>query len=451
MEQIPLVNIEAEQSALGSCLIGGLPAVLQSKEILSTSDFYREQHRMIYENICTLVDNNKPVDIIALAESLGKQLDKIGGYGYLVTIANTVPNSDNLKHYAEIVKKKSVARQEIENRRQEIDQLYKEEDPYEVIGQANLKAADITSHKTKTSIVHAKQIGIKVFEGIGERKESNGIPGIPTGFRDLDLKTGGLRGNKLIILAARPSMGKTTFALNIARQVAFTEKKNTLIFSLEMTAEELIEKLMVMEAGVDQGRIQNIRTITESDWSKLGNALNAIAESTLYIVDTKSKINDLTNQARFFRATHDLGLIIIDYLQLLDPAKKTDNRNNDVSDISKALKQLARELNIPILALSQLSRAVEHRENKIPSLADLRESGSLEQDADIVEFLYREDYYNKDKPQTDPSITQLILAKNRGGPLGLIEMQFTKNQSRFNLLEQHMTAAGDNKERRGPH
>lgn len=431
---VPVYNQDAEKAILGNCLLDKL-VLLETREILTAADFYFEKHRYIFEKILELDDQKKTVDIITLQEII--EIDKIGGVPYLLSLVNQTPSIANNKQYIEIVKAKSIARQKIAECNETIKKLQDEEDPFEVISQSMVNDSKLIGDNRKSSIIHAKERVNKVYAQLEERRETNGIVGISTGFSDLDRKIGGLRDGLLILLAARPAMGKTTLALNIAKYTAFKIKKPTLFVSLEMTNDQLIEKMLAEDANLDSNILQNTMKLTDHDWKQLGNAAARIYNSQLYLDDThRCKASELAIRLRRFKSLHDLGLVIIDYIQILAP-ERHGGRNAEVTETSGILQGLAKELNIPILALSQLSREVEKRPNKIPMLADLRESGSLEQDAAQVMFLYREDYYKPEDypPNNDPSLTNLIIAKNRFGPLGVVDFHFHKAKSRFSLVE----------------
>jgi replicative DNA helicase len=433
-----LIDIDAERSTLGSCFTGGLPTVYEVQEILESTDFFEERHRVIWESVARIINKKNPFDIMTVADELGNDLDKIGGRGYLIDLMNLTPSFTNAKHYAGIVKAKSIARQKKVECDETTRHLIDGGDPYEIVSKSMAADSKLLGTNQKTGIAHVKNRVMQVYDQIGERRENNGIVGIETGYRDLDYRIGGLRKGLFIILAARPAMGKTTFALNgIAKNTAFKFKIPTVFVSLEMTNDQLIEKLMVEDAGINSYMLQNTTLLKDNDWSQLGKATNNISESQLYLDDSnRIKASELANRLRRFKSMNDLGLVIVDYIQIMAPERRGD-RNSEVSETSGILQGLAKELNVPIVALSQLSRDVERREDKTPMLADLRDSGTLEQDAAQVMFLYRDDYYhpNKYPPNNDPSLTNLIIAKNRFGPLGVIDFNFYKSKSKFTLLD----------------
>lgn len=436
MERIPPQNIDAERSALGSMLLDK-EAIINVVELLKPEDFYREAHRVIFEVVVHLSSKGEPVDIITVSEELKQRnmLDKIGGIAYLTSLANAVPTAANAVHYAKIVEEKSLLRSIISVCTHIVGMGYEASEEVDtILDEAEKKIFQITQKRNVKGYTSLRSILIDTFERIEQLYESKGgVTGLSTGFQDFDRMTAGLQPSDLIILAARPAMGKTTFALNIASHIAMEAKLPVIMFSLEMSKEQLAIKMLCSEAGVDNQRIRT-GTLLDTDWPKLSHALGKLSDSMMYIDDTPGcTVMDIRAKARRIKSEHGLGLILIDYLQLMQGRGKTENRQQEVSEISRSLKSLARELHVPIISLSQLSRAVESRTDKKPGLADLRESGSLEQDADIVMFLYREDYYN---PETDrKGITDLIIAKHRNGPVGSIGMFFKKETGKFMGLD----------------
>jgi replicative DNA helicase len=438
IDRIPPQNIEAERSTLGSMLLDK-EAIYKGSEILKPDDFYREAHRVIFEVVAHLANKGEPVDIITVSEELKQRnmLDKIGGIAYLTTLANSVPTAANIEHYARIVEEKSILRAVITAASNIVAMGYAGTEEISVIlDDAEKQIFQISQKRNVKGFVSLKNILIETFERIEKIYESKGgVTGVSSGFADLDRMTAGLQPSDLIILAARPSMGKTTFALNIARNVAVDSKIPVVVFSLEMSKEQLALKLLCSEAGVDNQRIRT-GTLMDNDWPRLSYALGRLSDSNIFIDDTPGLTAlEIRSRTRRIKAEHGLGLIVIDYLQLMQSRNRSENRQQEVSEISRSLKSLARELAVPVISLSQLSRAVEQRTDKKPYLADLRESGSLEQDADMVAFLYREDYYN---PESDKkNITELIIAKQRNGPVGTVELLFQKEFSKFVGLEKY--------------
>ncbi|NLY88511.1 MAG: replicative DNA helicase [Firmicutes bacterium] len=438
LERIPPQNLDAERSALGAMFLDR-EAIYRAMEVLRPDDFYKDAHRHIYQTVLDLADKGEPVDLVTVTEALrqSKRLDEVGGVTYLTELANAVPTAAHIDHYARIVEEKSLLRRLIHAAGEIMAAGYEaREEVEEILDEAERKIFSIANRRSGRSISSLKQILIEAFEQIEYLYESKGaVTGVPTGFADFDRITAGLQPSDLIILAARPSMGKTTFALNIAENAAVRLKIPVAIFSLEMSKEQLAIKLLCAEAGVNNQRIRT-GNLEEEDWPRLSHALGRLSEAKIFIDDSPNiSAWEIRAKARRIKAEYGLGLIIIDYLQLMQSRYRTENRQQEVSEISRSLKALARELSTPVLALSQLSRAVEQRPGKKPSLADLRESGSLEQDADLVCFLYREDYYD---PETEKkNITELIVAKHRNGPTGKVEFFFQKEFSKFVSIEKY--------------
>lgn len=432
VERVPPQNIEAERSTLGSMLLDK-EAVYRAQEMLGSEDFYREAHRVVFEAVVHLVTKGEPVDIITVSEELKQRgmLEKIGGLSYLTTLANAVPTAANVEYYAKIVKEKSLLRSLIRVSTDIVGMGYESSQEVDVIlDEAEKQIFQITQTRSVKGFVQLKNILAATFERIEKLYETKGgVTGLPTGFMDLDRMTAGFQPADLIILAARPSMGKTTFALNIASHAAIDLKIPVVVFSLEMSKEQLALKMLCSEAGVDNQRIRT-GTLLDDDWPKLSNALGRLSDSMMFLDDSSgATVMDIRAKCRRIKSEYGLGMVIIDYLQLMTSRGKTENRQQEVSDISRSLKAMARELDVPVVALSQLSRAVEQRTDKRPGLADLRESGSLEQDADIVAFLYRDDYYNHETERKN--ITDLIVAKQRNGPIGQVEFFFQKEYGKF--------------------
>jgi replicative DNA helicase len=443
IERIPPQNIDAEKSTLGSMLLEK-DAIFAAQEILKPEDFYREAHRHIFQAIAALSGRGEPVDLVTVAEELRQRnlLEQVGGASYLASLANCVPTAANVEHYAKIVEEKSILRALISASTRVAQMGYDANLEVEtILDEAERAIFQITQKRNVQGFVSLRSILIEAFNRIEQLyTQKGGITGIPTGYADLDRLTSGWQPSDLIIIAARPSMGKTTFTLNLAQQAAVDMKIPVIYFSLEMSKEQLAQKLLCAEAGVDSQRLRTGQLV-ESDWPQLSYALGRLSEATMFIDDTPGiSAMEIRAKARRIKAEHNLGLIVIDYLQLMQSRARSENRQQEVAEISRSLKALARELAVPVIACSQLSRAVEQRAQKVPSLADLRESGSLEQDADIVAFLYRDDYYN---PDTDKkNITELIIAKHRNGPTGSIELFFRKEHSKFESLDKYRRPAG---------
>lgn len=435
--KIPPQNIDAEKSLLGAVLIDE-ETLADITEHVTLRDFYEKRHSMIYDAMMRLYEKRKPVDLLTLTDELKrkKELEDVGGSAYLTELTNYVPTSAHAESYAEIVAQKAVRRRLIKASG-EISEMGFNEDSttQELLQQAEAELFAVSDQSLKQDLVSIETILTDSFDRMEELHRNKGqLRGVRTGYRDLDNMTAGLQRSDLIILAARPAMGKTTLVTNLAYNVATIAKQSVIFFSLEMSKEQLVDRMLADASGVDAW---NIRTgnLSEDDFSKLSDAMGEMAEAPIYIDDTPGvSVLEMRTKAR--RAAHEapLGLIIVDYLQLMQGSgRDSGNRVQEVSEISRGLKLLARELNVPVIALSQLSRSVESRTPQIPQLSDLRESGSIEQDADIVMFIYREAYYN---PDTDrENITDLIIAKHRNGPTGKVELYFHPERLRFMSLD----------------
>jgi len=435
--KIPPQNLDAEKSLLGAVLIDE-ETLADVSEHASAKDFYDKRHAAIYAAMIRLYERHKPVDLLTLTDELTKkdELDMIGGSAYLTELTNYVPTAAHAEAYAEMVAQKAIRRRLI-RASAEIGELgYAEDaDVQELLQKAEQELFSVSDQSLKQDLVSIEQILTDSFDRMEELHRNKGaLRGVRTGWRDLDNMTAGLQRSDLIILAARPAMGKTTLVTNLAYNVATVAKQPVLFFSLEMSKEQLVDRMLADASGVDAW---NIRTgnLSDEDFSKLSEAMGEMAEAPIYLDDTPGlSVMDMRTKAR--RAAHDapLGLIIVDYLQLMQGSGKDNgNRVQEVSEISRGLKLIAREMNVPVIALSQLSRSAENRSPQIPQLADLRESGSIEQDADIVMFIYREAYYN---PETErENITDLIIAKHRNGPVGKVELYFHPERLRFMSLD----------------
>lgn len=439
---VPPQNIEAEQSVLGAMLIEkeAIPKVM---EILRDTDFYREAHRVIFNAMLELYNKNEAVDMITVTEILKRdnKLEDVGGIAYVTSLANTVPTAANVTYHASIIEEKSILRQLVSVSTQIASMGYEANDDVKnIIDSAESKILEISNRKKTADFTPINEIVLDSFKSIEALMgNKNGLTGLPTGFEDLDNLTSGLHGSDFIILAARPSMGKTAFALNVVQNVAIRAAKKVggapktvAFFSLEMSKEQLVQRMLCAEANIDSQRLR-IGELRDEDWAMLINTADTLSSANIYIDDTAGiTAMDMRSRARRLKAEHGLDLIVVDYLQLMQGSGKKNNsgdRQQEVSEISRSLKALARELDVPVIALSQLSRSVEARQVKRPMLSDLRESGSLEQDADIVAFLYREDYYN---PETEnKNITELIIAKHRNGPVDTVNLFFHKQYTKF--------------------
>ena len=438
IDRLPPQSIEAEQAVLSAMLIKK-EAIAEVTQLLKPEDFYRDAHRVVFDTIIELFNSNEPADIITVTEELKKkgQLDKVGGISFVTALANAVPTAANVMYHANMVREKSDLRNLI-NTATEIASMGYEasDDVADVIDKSEKMIMEVASRQNVGAFTPMRDIIVTAFDKINLLYESKGnITGLRCGFTDLDKLTSGLQPSDLILVAARPSMGKTAFTLNIASNVALKEKKSVAFFSLEMSKEQLVHRMLCSEGGIDSQKLRN-GDIPASVWPNLMATADKLASAPIYIDDTAGiTVMELRSKARRLKAEHGLDLIVIDYLQLMQGRtgkNSSDNRQQEISEISRSLKALARELNVPVIALSQLSRSVESRQIKRPMLSDLRESGSLEQDADIVMFLYREDYYD---PETaNKNITEVIVAKHRNGPVDTVKMFFKKEYTRFNDL-----------------
>ncbi len=441
--RLPPQNIEAEQSALGSLMLDK-EAIIQIADILKPDDFYRGIHSNIYQTMLDLYEKNEPIDLLSLTNRLEgkKQLEEIGGVSYLTSLVNLVPTAAHVVHYAKIIKHKKTLRDLIDASHQITQLSYEEpEDVESLVDTAEQKVFGISQQSVSQKFLLIKETLAEAFERIDKLHRGEEITrGVPTGFTDLDNHLSGLQKSDLIILASRPSLGKTSMALDFARHIAIKDKIPVAIFSIEMSKEQLTDRLICSQAEVDSWRMRTGRLSGEgpdNDFQRIQQALDDLSTAPIFIDDTPSPtIMQMRTMARRLQAEHNLGLIIIDYLQMIQPRNPSDSPVQQVTEISRCLKALARELNLPILALSQLSRAVESRSPAIPKLSDLRESGSLEQDADVVIFIYRED---KDRTNTDrKNIADIIVAKHRNGPTGKAELFFNESQVSFKSLEKYL-------------
>jgi len=441
IQRIPPNNIEAEQSVLGAMLLDK-EAISTATEYISGDDFYREAHKEIFEAIVDIYNRGEPVDLITLTEKLKTRntLEAVGGITFLTNLMDAVPTTHNVKYYAKIVEDKSLLRKLIKSSNEIIQKSYQaEEDIGEIIDDAEKGIFNISLKRSTQGFVHLKNILNANFDRIEQLYLNKGkITGVPTGFHDLDNKLSGLQKSDLILIAARPSMGKSSFMMNIVQHAAVREKTTTAIFSLEMSKEQLTQRLLCSEALIDAHRLR-IGDINEDEWVKLARAMGPLSEAPIYIDDTPSiSITEMRAKCRRLKLEHDLGLIVIDYLQLMQGKGYAESRQQEISEISRSLKALAREINVPVVALSQLSRAPEMRADHRPVLSDLRESGAIEQDADVVMFLYRDEYYHPDTEKKN--IGEINISKQRNGPTGTIELIWLGQFTKFVNKEKHITA-----------
>lgn len=430
-------SLEAEQSVIGS-MIMDREAVMAASEILTTEDFYHKQYGILFEAMLELFNDGQPVDLVTLQNRLKEKNvpPEVSSLEYVGNIVAAVPTSANIKYYANIVKEKALLRELIRTTEGIENAAYAQKDPVEdILADTEKSIFTLLQNQGGGDYVPIKDVVLNALEKIQLVAKTKGnVTGIPTGFIDLDYKMSGLQPSDLILVAARPSMGKTAFVLNIAQYVAFHEDECTAIFSLEMSKEQLVNRLFALESHVDAQLLRS-GNLADSDWEKLIEGAGTIGKSKLIIDDTPGiSISELRSKCRKYKLEHDLKLIIIDYLQLMSGSGRgSDSRQQEISDISRSLKSLARELNVPVIALSQLSRAVEQRPEHRPMLSDLRESGAIEQDADVVMFIYRDDYYNKDSDMK--GIAEINIAKQRNGPIGTVNLVWLPQYTKFANME----------------
>lgn len=431
--KVPPHDIEAEQAVIGSMLTDK-DAVMLAVEKLKSDNFYRDDNKAIFEAMINLYSKSEPVDLITVKDELETMglFDKIGGMEYLALLPAKVPTTANVEKYITIVQEKATLRYLIKTANEIIELGYDgTEDVEDIMNGAEKKIFDLIQNKNKSGFSPIKDVlieSITKLEELYNRKQH--ITGVATGFSELDYMTTGLHGSELILLAARPAMGKSAFALNIAANAAIKTNVPVAIFNLEMSKEQLVDRILSSEAMVDSNKIRTGK-LEEEDWGKVANVLGTLSESNIFIDDTPGiTVMEIRNRCRKLKIEKDIGLVIIDYLQLVQGSnKRNGTREQEIAEISRSLKIMAKELNVPVIALSQLSRAVEQREDHRPMLSDLRESGSIEQDADIVMFLYRDDYYNKDSEDKD--LTEVIIAKHRGGSTGKVKLLWMGNYTKF--------------------
>ena len=431
----PPQNISAEQAALGSMLLQE-DAVLRGVDILRPEDFYKKSHQIIFKCILELFEKSRGVDLVTLTEELNRinLLEDIGGVTYLTNLINSVPTAANIEYYIKIIEEKSILRNLIISATKIISMGYEEkEDAKILLDKAEHLIFEVSERNLGQSFVPIKEIlqdSFEKIESLYHRGEF--ITGVPSGFDEFDDITTGFQPSELIVIAGRPGMGKTAFCMTIAQYIAVSKSIPVALFSLEMSKSQLVQRMLCSEARVDAHNLRKGR-LAESDWPTLSMAAGRLASAPIFIDDTAGiSCLEIKAKARRLKAQHNLGLVIIDYLQLISSSGRVENRQQEISEISRSLKGLARELNVPVIAVSQLSRAVEQRERKRPRLSDLRESGAIEQDADLVVFLYREEYY---KPKTErKGIAEVIISKQRNGPTGQIDLAFVKEYAKFENL-----------------
>jgi len=435
--KLPPQNLEAEMAVIGALLLDK-DAILSVVEILSGDDFYDNRNATIYRAIVSLFEKRTPIDMVTLTDQLEKEkeLTNVGGNNHIVSIVNSTPSAANVTHWANIVRNKAVLRRLITSAVTISDLGFdEEEDVSAVLDKAEQSLFAVSQKFFRQKFIPIKDVLTEAFDRIDKiHKEKGALRGLSTGFRDLDAKLAGLQKSDLIILAARPSMGKTSLALNMAEQIAVEEKTPVAFFSLEMSKEQLVDRLISSQAGVDSWKLRT-GNLSDDDFPKIGYAMGTLSEAPFFIDDSPGlNVTEIRAKARRLQMEQPLGVIFVDYLQLIEGRTRSGdaNRVQEISEISRSLKTLARELNVPVVAMSQLSRAVEHRNDRRPQLSDLRESGSIEQDADVVMFIYREDYYEENSEKK--GVTEILIRKHRNGPIGNVELYFNAEQMRFRDL-----------------
>jgi len=437
--KLPPQNLEAERSVLGALLIDN-DVVFKISDILKSEDFYKNEHKIIYEAMMDLSQNHQPIDVLTLTDLLEKRkkLKEVGGASYVSEVVNSTATSANVVAYAQIIRDRSALRNLISSGSKIVELGFREErDTTELLDEAERMLFQVTQGFLKETFVPIKDVLAGTFERIDELNKNKGkMRGVPTGYRELDSVLAGLQNSDLVVLAARPSMGKTSFAISIAINAAVNHKVPVGFFSIEQSRDQIVDRMLVSVAGIDSWRLRT-GNLSESDFPKIGNSMGILSEAPIYIDDTPLlNVMEMRAKSRRLQMEKGLGLIVIDYMQLMEgnaQSKKEGSRVQEMSEISRGIKAIARELNVPVMALSQLSRAVEMRHPKIPQLADLRDSGSIEQDADVVMFIYREDYYN---PETDrKNIADIFVKKHRNGPTGQTELYFVPEQMKFQDIE----------------
>ena len=443
VEKLLPQNIEAECGVLGSIIIDP-EAIVQVSDFLHADDFYRDTHHTIYEVILQLYEEHEPADFITICDELERRnkLEEVGGASYITSLINQVPTSGNVEFYARIVERAAILRRLIHAAGQIAAIAYEEGDADIALDKAEQLIFNISQRHARSDFAHMRDVLAEYMNKLDQLHERRGtIVGVPTGFTDLDRITGGLQKSDLIVLAARPGIGKTSLALSLAHNTALKYHNSIAVFSLEMSKDQLAQRLLSMDARIDQQRLRT-GIIEEDEWDRIVFAMDTLSESNIWIDDTAGiSTMEMRSKARRLQAEHGIDLIIVDYLQLMQATiggKRNENRVQEISEISRSLKGLARELNVPVLALAQLSRAVESRQSKVPQLSDLRESGSIEQDSDIVMFIYRDDLYNQESERKN--IADIIIAKHRNGPVGEISLYFQASQTRFRDLELNPSA-----------
>jgi len=443
LEKIPPQNLDAEQAVLGSLLLDK-DAMIKVVDVIVPTDFYKEDHATIFSAMLALFEKRQPIDVLTVTEALErqKQLKQIGGASYLTSLVNSVVTSAHIRDYGEIIAQKALLRRLISVGGKITELAFEEKlEPPQLLDEAEKSLFSVSQKYLKEAFVPVKDILSQTFERIDELHKHKGmLRGVPTGFKSLDNILAGLQPSDLIVLAARPSMGKTSLALSIACNATVKNKTPVGVFSLEMSKEQVVDRLLCNLGALDSWKLRT-GNLTDEDFPKIGYAMGVLSEAPLFIDDSPIlTVSEIRAKARRLQVEHGLGLVIVDYLQLLESSRRnTESRVQEVSEISRNLKALAREISVPVIAVSQLSRAVEARHPQIPQLADLRESGSIEQDADVVAFIYREEYYDSDTERKN--IADIFIKKHRNGPTGQIELYFVPEQMKFNEIEKKREAS----------
>ena len=423
---------EAEEGVAG-CILANGSCISDAVEVISPADFFLAPAREIYAAAIDLFNENKPIDFVTIAEVLGKydKLDGIGGSIYLANLASSVSTTENIKYYANIIKQKALLRKLISASTKICKEAYDDsEDIDDILNRSEQLIYDVSAAKEKNDILPVSDIVMEAYDKMVENSLNSGkVNGLDTGFDMLNLSTGGFHGGELILIAGRPGMGKSSFAVNIAEHAAFKNNETVAIFNLEMPKTQIVNRIMCSQAMVDSKKVKS-GDISSEDWISIGRAMNKFYQAPLYIDDSSNiSVSEIRAKCRRLKQTKNLKLIVIDYLQLMQSSKRTESRQQEISDISRSLKILSKELDVPVVALSQLSRNVENRSDKRPMLADLRESGAIEQDADIVMFLYRDEYYNKESE--DKGLAECIIAKHRNGETGMFKLGWQGAYTKF--------------------
>lgn len=442
--RVPPHQLEAEQATLGSILIDQ-EAIVKIADRIQPEDFYVDKHRLIFDAMLSLYQRHEPIDLIALANLLGERghLENLGGRSWLVSLSNAVPTAAHVVQYATIIQKKSTLRRLITAATSMVEMGYREaEDVTALLDEAEQSLFSVSQRYLKQNFINIRDVLHEAFERIDQLHHQAGqLRGVSTGFAALDNILGGLQKSDLIVLAARPSVGKTGLALDMARNVAIKTKLPVGLFSLEMSKEQLVDRLLVSQADIDLWKMRTGRLKDDEDFQRIGHAMGLLAEAPIYIDDSATaNIMEIRTKARRLQSEHKtLGLIVVDYLQLME-SRNSENRTQEISEITRGLKSIARELNVPVLALSQLSRAVEQERPPIPKLAHLRESGSIEQDADVVLFIYRPAVYDPDLEDAKKNLAEIFIAKHRNGPTGRIKLSFIERKASFDNREERVDA-----------